>query len=393
MGGDVLSYVLGDEAARGFFHDAYEQRSLIGSAGSDPGRFQRDVVSIPDVDRLVMETDLKENDLLMADAARGGIDSSEYLDDQGFVDRGAVARLYRSGATIIINQAQRFLPGLARLCEGLEHSLSSHIQTNLYLTPPDAQGFPSHYDNHDVFVVQVEGSKRWRLYGTPVHTPYRGEHYESAEHERGEISEHFTLPAGACVYLPRGLMHDADTSEAAQNGPSLHIAVGVIARTWADLMLEAVADVALRVPEFRRALPPGHARQDFDRTEARALFARLADTLSKEAKLDPALELMADTFVKTRPARAAGRIAGLATGDDAQFVAAPWCQRRWREAEGRLVVAVPGGQLELAPSARSALERALNGRPFVRADLAEGAAKDERVLDVLLDYGLVRPIF
>jgi ribosomal protein L16 Arg81 hydroxylase len=32
-------------------------------------------------------------------------------------------------------------------------------QTNIYLSPPNAQGFGTHFDSHDVFVLQVAGSK------------------------------------------------------------------------------------------------------------------------------------------------------------------------------------------------------------------------------------------
>ena len=33
------------------------------------------------------------------------------------------------------------------------------------LTPEGAQGFDPHFDTHEVFVLQVEGHKHWRLYG------------------------------------------------------------------------------------------------------------------------------------------------------------------------------------------------------------------------------------
>ena len=34
----------------------------------------------------------------------------------------------------------------------------------MYITPADAQGFAPHYDDVDVFILQVEGRKLWRLY-------------------------------------------------------------------------------------------------------------------------------------------------------------------------------------------------------------------------------------
>lgn len=386
-GSDAIAFLLGPEKAAGFLDNSYEREPVIGT-GIDPSRF-RMVVNIDDVDRLVTSTDLKEGDLLLADAARGGIESDVYLDDEGYVDRAVVAAQYRSGATIIINQAQKFLPGLGRLCGGLEHVFSSHVQTNLYLTPPDAQGFPSHFDNHDVFVMQVEGRKHWRLYGTPVNTPYRGERFDSHTHDRGEVTHDFILGPGDCAYIPRGLMHDAGT---AGNEPSLHVAIGLITRTWADLMLEAVSEVALREPAFRQSLPAGYARQDFDRTAARATMAELAVMLAAQVRLDPALDLLADTFVKTRPARNRGRISTGLSGIDAatRYCLAGHVAWRMRDANGDLILTLPGGDIHYAPAVAPGVRRALNGSPFTLADLpAEGGAM---MLGDLIDYGVVEPV-
>ncbi len=385
-GTDALAFLIGAERADSFLETSYEREPVIGTGG-DPDRF-RMVVSIDDVDRLVTSTDLKEGDLLLADAARGGIESDVYLDDEGFVDRAVVAAQYRSGATIILNQAQRSLPGLGALCGGLEHIFSSHVQTNLYLTPPDAQGFPSHFDNHDVLVMQVEGRKHWRLYGTPVNTPYRGERFESHTHDRGEVTHDFILGPGDCAYLPRGVMHDAGT---AGNEPSLHVAIGLITRTWADLMLEAVSEVALREPAFRNSLPAGYARNDFDRTAARATMAELATLLAREVRLDPALDLLADTFVKTRPARNRGRINRGLAGADAglRFRRSGHVAWRLRDADDHVILTMPGGDIHYAPAVAAGVRRALDGSVFTLADLpADGGAM---LLGDLIDYGVVEP--
>jgi hypothetical protein len=386
-GTDALAFLLGAERAEGFLANSYEREPVIGTGG-DPDRF-RMVVSIDDVDRLVTSTDLREGDLLLADAARGGIEPDVYLDSEGYVDRAVVAAQYRAGATIILNQAQRSLPGLGALCGGLEHAFSSHVQTNLYLTPPNAQGFPSHFDNHDVLVMQVEGRKHWRLYGTPVDTPYRGERFESQTHERGEVTHDFILGPGDCAYIPRGLMHDAGT---AGNEPSLHVAIGLITRTWADLMLEAVSEVALREPAFRRSLPAGYARDDFDRTAARETMAELATMLAAQVRLDPALDLMADTFVKTRPARNRNRInRGLGGIDaNAQYQRLDHVAYRMRDAGDHLILTLPGGDIHYAPAVAPGVRRALDGTRFTLADLPDVGGT--MLLGDLIDYGVVAPV-
>merc|ERR1719253_2563953 len=50
----------------------------------------------------------------------------------------------------------------------LESELGCMIGANSYLTPLHAQGFAPHYDDVDVFLLQLEGYKRWRVYA-PFH--------------------------------------------------------------------------------------------------------------------------------------------------------------------------------------------------------------------------------
>lgn len=292
---DALGYLIGADKKAEFLARLYESEPLV-VAHDGPKRFAG-LLSIDTIDRLVTNVDLREGQLDLADASRN-LMRADYVDAAGYVDRGAVAELYRNGATIILQQAHQYEPVLARFCRALEHVFSAHVQTNIYLTPPNAQGFRTHYDNHDVFVLQIEGEKDWRLYDKPVDTPYRGEHFQSSAHAPGALRQSFKLAAGDVAYVPRGVMHDATSSGAA----SLHITVGLITRTWADLMLEAVSEVALRAPAFRKSLPPGYARPDFDREEARAYIKKLAEIAANEIQLDPALELLIDTFIRSRAA-------------------------------------------------------------------------------------------
>lgn len=381
---DPLGSLLGRDLAKDFLARVFEQDFLVSQIG-DPHRFDG-LVTVDDVDRIVTSTDLREGDLVLAHAGRSSIDQSSYVDNGGFVDRGAVARHYREGATIILNQAQRIIPALGELCHGLEHAFSCHLQTNLYLTPPGEQGFRTHFDNHDVFVIQVQGAKDWRLYGIPLDLPFRGEHFESSVHEKGDLRAEFTLAAGDCAYVPRGMMHDAST---AGEGASLHITVGLINKTWADLILEAVAEVALRVPDFRRSLPPGYAVEGFDRTAAQATLAALGQRLATEMRLDPAMDLMVDEHIRSRAAINRWTItdSGQAIAPTDVFRRSPAAQYRFAEDDGAFVAIVPGGELRFTPECEDAVRRAMDGSDFAPNDLAFDHA--DEVTRRLLDYGLI----
>src|ERR1051326_3324289 len=92
---------------------------------------------------------------------------------------GDVRIAYRAGCSIRIDGIQRFSHTLILLARAIEQELSCPIGINMYLTPGKlgAKALPRHYDTHDVFVLQVHGKKRWRIYAPPVPFPleYRSE--------------------------------------------------------------------------------------------------------------------------------------------------------------------------------------------------------------------------
>eukprot|EP01138_Halocafeteria_seosinensis_P014179 gb/GECG01014478.1/.p1 GENE.gb/GECG01014478.1/~~gb/GECG01014478.1/.p1 ORF type:complete len:280 (+),score=44.18 gb/GECG01014478.1/:1-840(+) len=53
---------------------------------------------------------------------------------------------------------------LLNLLSTLEEYFCMFVGSNVYLTPPASQGFAPHYDDIEAFVLQVEGSKHWRVY-------------------------------------------------------------------------------------------------------------------------------------------------------------------------------------------------------------------------------------
>lgn len=377
--GGILGWLLGPAAAT-FLDEAYEREPVV-VHHDDPGRF-RSLLSLEAVDQKVAEQDLREGMLAMADANRT-LDRSEFVADSGAIDRVAVARLYRHGATIILNQVHQSDIALADFCRSVERVFSCHVQTNIYLTPPGSQGFRTHYDNHDVFVLQVEGEKAWRLYDRPVEAPYRGEGFEPGRHAVGEPRRNFVLRAGDCAYIPRGLMHDASASG---DAPSLHITCGLLVRTWADLVLEAVSEVCVTQPGFRRSLPPSFADQAFDRTAARIRFRGLISELSSLAQMDGALDLLTEQFIRSREPAVLGAIVSasrpLARRYRARLV--PW---RLIEEDGGLRLIIPGGDMTFSRAPRGVIERALSGETFGPGDLVHDQA--EELIRRLTTTGLI----
>jgi hypothetical protein len=126
------------------------------------------------------------------------------------------------------------------------------VQFNIYLTPPGAQGFRTHYDTHDVLILQVQGEKSWRTWPTPwvqfanEHTPLRGEPKPT------EAPQSHMLRAGDVLYVPRGVLHDA-ASQGAQS--SLHLTIGLLGRSWGGALRAALDLMERDDPSLRQTFP------------------------------------------------------------------------------------------------------------------------------------------
>ena len=374
---DALGFLMAPVARDAFLRDFYEQKPLLALAGQ-PERFAS-LLTLAMLDDFIASADLREGMIELTNR-HNPVSRDDYTYADGRVSHTAVAREYLRGATIILPHLHESLFQLGEFSRSMEEIFSCHIQTNIYLTPSGNQGFPPHYDNHDVFIMQISGAKAWRLYDMPVGTPFRGERFQLDTHKPGEVRQEFTLHAGDCVYIPRGLMHDAEN---VGDEPSLHITVGLITKTWADLLLEAVSELALEEPGFRRSLPPGFATREFDREEARRHFETLIAAVAERASMDAAFDLMADNFIRGRRPNIAGTIMQHPPvpqpGDRfrrRRFV--PWTAA---EDEGALVIVGPGGDMRFTEEDGDALDVALSGEPFGEADLpvADPAAMIRRL--------------
>jgi ribosomal protein L16 Arg81 hydroxylase len=362
---DALGFLIAPVTPEAFLGRYYEREALV-NIRNEPERYA-DLLTLEILDHFINSADLREG-MIDLTSQKKRMSRDDYVEEGGRVSRIAIAEEYLDGATIILPQLHDSIFKLGEFCRALEELFSCHMQTNIYLTPSGNQGFPIHYDNHDVFVMQVSGAKAWRLYGVPVETPFRGERFELGQHEPGPVSQQFTLNPGDCVYVPRGMMHDAEN---VGEEPSLHITVGLITKTWADLLLESISELALTSPEMRRSLPAGFAGRDFDRKAAAAQFDRLRREIADKASMDGAFDLLADNFVRGRRPNVAGVISAAVAGPQQgdrfrrrRFV--PW---NVADDEGKLVLIGPGGDLDFEAEDGDALDIALSGAPFGAADL------------------------
>lgn len=169
------------------------------------------------------------------------------------VDAEALAAQYADGATLVLQSVHRMHPPVARFCRELAAELGHPTQCNAYLTPGGRhQGFDYHHDTHDVFVLQVSGRKRWIVYEPVVRLPLASQPQAGAHlvPTGAEPLLDVELEAGDALYLPRGYVHAALTTDE----DSVHLTVGVLSTTWHDVLTDVVG-LAGQDEAFRDALP------------------------------------------------------------------------------------------------------------------------------------------
>jgi ribosomal protein L16 Arg81 hydroxylase len=350
-----------------FFKGHWERDLLIVNRGRPD--FYADLLTLDDIDRVVTTLHLDNREINLVDARRE-LAPRDYCYPSGLVDPARLFALFADGATIILPQLQLRVGALAELCRAMEADTGARFQTNIYLTPPgDAQGFRPHYDDHDVFVLQLAGRKLWKIYDTPVVLPDKHLPFDPETYKPDEVSQEFVLEAGDMAYIPRGVMHDAVSADEL----SLHITLGALVKTWGDLLTEAVAHMARSDAAFRRALPPGFHKPGFDRSAAAESFRGLMARLAAEAPFDELLDAFADDIVTTRHGLLRGqfdqvrKLDGL--GPESRAAPRPNLLYRIEPAEDGIRLSALGREIDLPAHAEEPLRFALAAEAFRVADL------------------------
>ncbi|HWC09632.1 MAG TPA: cupin domain-containing protein [Acidimicrobiales bacterium] len=269
-----------------FLKEHWQRRPLY-RPGADPSGFA-DVLSLADVGELLSGRGMRHPAVRVVEGGTkiprqhytttvrlGGEPVSDVVHPGRLWDR------FSAGATIVLNSLQRYWPPVSRFCRDLESSLSHGVQANAYVTPPREQGLNVHYDTHDVFVLQLSGTKHWKLFGTGMTLPLGSQHGSSTLTFDDPPEAEMTLRPGDCLYVPRGHLHAAQSGDAI----SVHVTVGILAFTWVDAFKRAFAG-AEDERSFREALPPGYADASTAELESeiRARIGVLRDWLDD---LDP----------------------------------------------------------------------------------------------------------
>jgi len=225
----VLEWVLAPQKVDTFFSEVWERKPL--HIEHQNGQYFESIMTFEDLEDVLLNTneDDEFGEILLFK------DQLQVYYDNAF-------RGYLAGASVVVNHVDKQFTPINRLCRALG-SHFPHAFANMYLTPPNSQAVHPHSDDRDVLLLQVWGSKDWKVYGAPIILPYTDEQVGKegrrlTAKEMGALSLDCCLAQGDVLYIPRGFVHEAR----AQAAGSLHLTVAIPTQdlTWAGVLLDAL---------------------------------------------------------------------------------------------------------------------------------------------------------
>jgi len=143
----------------------------------------------------------------------------------------------------------------------------------------------------------------------------------------------FDLEAGDVVYIPRGAIHSAKSS----TDVSLHITTGLIAYTWADLLLQAVVAAGMDDVKLRENLPMGWPGMADDPQLAREYQSRVASLITHITSAPPPFGVLSDNLTEDYNSLSSGLLKRAIQANEltlSSVVRIAWMpSRSWRRAE------------------------------------------------------------
>jgi bifunctional lysine-specific demethylase and histidyl-hydroxylase NO66 len=266
----ILQYLLEDDLPVQSFYDNYWEKQPLHIASQRRDRFDG-FLSLESLQKhngtLQYGVDLNVTRYQLADNHNnngGPVNKRRVtLDPVGsFVGPELWTRYYEAEhATVRYLAPQKLSPSLHSLLSLLESEWGCMVGCNAYLTPAQSQqGFAPHYDDIEAFVLQLEGTKRWRVY-KPLSVETTLPRTSSRDFCEADLTEppvlDLLLRPGDVLYMPRGWIHQAVTTS---NEHSLHLTISAMQQwCWGDLLElwlpDAVADAVARTVALRTGLP------------------------------------------------------------------------------------------------------------------------------------------
>lgn len=173
------------------------------------------------------------------------------------------AKLFKNGMGLLFNEVQKISPLLKQRLEVLRQDLGLSALTYgrcLVYATPDGKGTAPHFDQNINFVVQIHGTKTWRLapnthvanpmtrhtMGSEPDAELDGYLENELPTEMPHDAQTVVLKPGSVLFVPRGYWHSTEAQSEA-----LALNFTFTAPTWIDLFTTALRSRLSLSPEWR----------------------------------------------------------------------------------------------------------------------------------------------
>jgi ribosomal protein L16 Arg81 hydroxylase len=272
--------------------------------------FFSSLFSVKDLDK-ILEYNRPRGSSLRVVKSQQPMNPTIYENKDGSLNLNQLYTAYADGYTIVINEIQRFWDPIKMLVENIRNYISHNAVANLYLTPENEKALSPHYDSHDVFALQISGEKHWILYDDAhFKTPLLHSFQPVFQREHLSGAREITMRAGDILYMPRGVPHEAYTSDKS----SMHITIGVHSIQWIDFITKSLLNLSQKHIGLRKALPIGFLNSDYENlliANDELDFITILQQVFQKENIAGSLNILAEEFRTKEQPKPDGHFASL----------------------------------------------------------------------------------
>ena len=164
-----------------------------------------------------------------------GTDNERLLRHGPFTEEDFTS-LPESGWTLLVQSLERWFPEAMPLLEAFRFLPNVRFDDLMVSIAADGGGVGAHIDRYDVFLIQLEGRRRWR-----IEQKARPDELQQDEEEGlldFKADEEWILEPGDLLYLPPRFAHEGTAV-----GPCITASVGFRAPSWGSVFAGALREI------------------------------------------------------------------------------------------------------------------------------------------------------
>lgn len=235
----AFEFLLGQPGSDLFFREIYQREAKLYKGIST--KFSN-IFSLQDFNQLLNYMPLNYPQVRVTDH-HNTIHKYDLIDDQdryannvnNEINRKKLLQAIARGGTMVFDRIHMHVPALENFIDSLKAELGARFSANGYYSSCHRLGVNPHFDRHDVFAIQIHGSKRWF---------FKRDQYVLSQPMRRQFTpnidnlktgwESVLVEQGDVFYCPRGMWHFTQT----EDEKSAHIALGLYPMTLKDWLTE-----------------------------------------------------------------------------------------------------------------------------------------------------------